>query len=62
MLLNNPNWNFKNKFDNFERKFNITMKKIIAEIGSSHDGSFGNAMKLIEEAKKWVDFEISHHS
>ncbi|MHA1438604.1 MAG: N-acetylneuraminate synthase family protein [Promethearchaeota archaeon] len=25
---------------------------IIAEIGMNHDGSFGNAMKLIEEAKK----------
>ena len=26
------------------------MKKIIAEIGSSHDGSLGNAIKLVEEA------------
>lgn len=39
------------------------MKKIIAEIGSSHDGSFGNAMKLIEEAKKCgADFvKFQHH-
>ena len=28
------------------------MKYIIAEIGSSHDGSFGNACKLIELAKE----------
>ena len=31
---------------------------IIAEIGSVHDGSFGNAKKLIEIAKDLgVDFE-----
>tara|TARA_B100000989_G_scaffold298791_2_gene289888 strand:+ start:4668 stop:5651 length:984 start_codon:yes stop_codon:yes gene_type:complete len=27
------------------------MKKIIAEIGSTHDGSFGNAIKMIESVK-----------
>ena len=33
------------------------MKKIIAEIGSSHDGSFGNAVNLIKECKNvGVDF------
>ena len=31
---------------------NITTPYIITEIGMNHDGSFGNAIRLIEEAKK----------
>ena len=27
--------------------------EIIAEVGSVHDGSFGNALKLIDVAAQW---------